>query len=208
MAEHCSCGAQLPPDALFCHKCGKPQRDLVAPEIENNAYPPAVVAAVPPPPPPRPQPVPLNFHNRVAVRIALLAAVSATVLVVLLPLNWLGAGFFAVFFYCKKTGFRLDVASGVRIGWITGLIAYGFYAIVFTVRLLPDALSGHLGKTIVEQMKTSAIQDPSTVQQATKMVEGNPGMVIVLLLGMLFVLVTCLSMAGGALGAKLVGSPK
>ena len=40
------------------------------------------------------------------------------------------------------------------------------------------------------------------------MVESNPGMVIVLLLGMLFVLVTCLSMAGGALGAKLVGSPK
>src|ERR1039457_5432790 len=120
MAEYCSCGAQLPPDALFCHKCGKPQRELVATEIESNDYPAAVVAAVPAPPPPRPQPVPLNFHNRVAVRIALLAAVSATVLVVLLPLNWLGAGFFAVFFYCRKTGFRLDVASGVKIGWITG----------------------------------------------------------------------------------------
>ena len=211
MAEYCSCGAQLPPDALFCHKCGKPQRELVAPEVESNTYPAAVVDAVPPPPPPtqpQPQPLPLNFHNRVAVRISLLAAVSATVLIVLLPLNWLGAGFFAVFFYCKKTGFRLDVASGVKIGWITGLIAYAFYAIVFTARLLPDALSGHLGKTILEQKKTSAIQDPTTVQQATKMVESNPGMVIVLLLGMLFVLVTCLSMAGGALGAKLVGSPK
>jgi hypothetical protein len=33
-------------------------------------------------------------------------------------------------------------------------------------------------------------------------------MVILLLLGVLFVFVTCLSMAGGALGAKLVGSPK
>ena len=32
MPEFCSCGAQLPPDALFCHKCGKPQRDIVEPD--------------------------------------------------------------------------------------------------------------------------------------------------------------------------------
>ena len=25
--EYCTCGAQLPPDARFCHKCGKPQYD-------------------------------------------------------------------------------------------------------------------------------------------------------------------------------------
>ena len=25
--EFCTCGAQLPPDARFCHKCGKPQYD-------------------------------------------------------------------------------------------------------------------------------------------------------------------------------------
>jgi len=37
MSEFCSCGAQLPPDALFCHKCGKPQRELVAPEPEVQA---------------------------------------------------------------------------------------------------------------------------------------------------------------------------
>jgi hypothetical protein len=207
MAEYCSCGAQLPPDALFCHKCGKPQRELVTPEVEANTYAPALATAVPPPPP-LPQPLPLNFHNPIAVRIALLAAVSATVLFVLLPLNWLGAGFFAVFFYCRKTGFRLDVASGVKIGWITGLIAYCFYAVVFTARLLPDAISGNLGKTFLEQMKNSTLQDPVKVQQAAKIATDNPGTVIILLLGMLFVVVTCLSMAGGALGAKLVGSPK
>ena len=32
MPDSCTCGAQLPPDALFCHKCGKPQRDLVTPD--------------------------------------------------------------------------------------------------------------------------------------------------------------------------------
>lgn len=210
MAEYCTCGAQLPPDALFCHKCGKPQREIVTPEIESNAYPAAATAEVPPPPPPTgPQPLPLNFHNPIAVRIALLAAVSATVLSVLLPIvNWLAAGFFAVYFYCRKTGFRLDVAAGVKVGWITGLIAYGFYAIVFTIDQLPDALSGHLGKTILEQMKNSRLQDPATVQQISKVVESDPAMVILFLLGILFVFVTCLSMAGGALGAKLVGRPK
>jgi len=199
----------LPPDALFCHKCGKPQRDLVAPEIQVNAFSTATpqVVAEAPPSPPKPQPLPLNFHNPIAVRIAVVAAVGATLLLVLLPLNWMGAGFLAVYLYCRKTGFRMDVASGVKIGWITGLIAYCFYAIVVTARLLPDALSGNLGKALLEQMKNS-LQDPARIQEAAKIVADNPGAVIFLLLVMLFVLVTCLSMAGGALGAKLVGSPK
>jgi hypothetical protein len=210
MPEFCTCGAQLPPDALFCHKCGKPQRDLVAPEIQVNAFSTGAsqVLAEVPSSPPKPQPLPLNFRNPIAVRIAVVAAVGATLLLVLLPLNWIGAGFVAVYLYCRKTGFRLDVASGVKIGWITGLIAYCFYAIVVTARLLPDALSGNLGKALLEQMKNSALQDPAKIQEAAKMVADNPGMVIFLLLGMLFVVVTCLSMAGGALGAKLVGSPK
>ena len=207
MPETCTCGAQLAPDALFCHKCGKPQREIAEPEIEANAF--QALAVTEAPKPQGPQPLPLNFRNAVAVRIALMAAVSATVLSLFLPIvNWLAAGFFAVFFYCRKTGFRLDVVSGVKIGWITGLIAYGLYAIVFTAEQLPDALSGHLGKTILEQMKNSALQDPATIQQMTRVVQNDPGMVILFLLGALFVFVTCLSMAGGALGAKLVGSPK
>src|SRR5689334_2027095 len=27
MADFCTCGAQLPEDARFCHRCGKPQRN-------------------------------------------------------------------------------------------------------------------------------------------------------------------------------------
>jgi hypothetical protein len=211
MAEYCNCGGQLPPDALFCHKCGKPQREVLVPEVENNVYAgDAPISIAPPPPtPPGPQPLPLNFHNPIAVRIALLAAVSATVLSLLVPiLNWLAAGFFAVFFYCRKTGFRLDVSAGVKIGWITGLIAYVFSAVVFAVEQLPDALSGHLGKNILDQMKNSPFQDPATVQQMTKVIQSQPGMVILFALAALFVFVTCLSMVGGALGAKIVGSPK
>ena len=213
MADYCTCGAQLPPDALFCHKCGKPQREIIAPEIEPNTYATAATAPVADaPPPPRPQPLPLNFHNPTAVRIALVAAVGATMLGALVPrfpfLSWLAAGFIAVYLYCRKTGFHLDVQAGVKIGWITGLILYGFSAVVFTAQQLPDALSGHPGKTILEEMKKSTFQDPAMLQQLTNTIQSAPGMFILLLLAVLFVMVTCLSMAGGALGAKLVGSPK
>ena len=210
MPEFCTCGAQLPPDALFCHKCGKPQRDIIAPDVEANTYPAAAPATViETPPPVRPQPLPLNFHNPVAVRIALVAAFGGAVISLLsLALSWLAAGFLAVYLYCRKTGFRMDVLAGVKIGWITGLILYGFFAVVFTVQQLPDALSGHLGRNILEQMKTAAVKDPALMQQWTTLVQTQPGMVIVFVLAILFVVVTCLSMAGGALGAKLVGSSK
>jgi hypothetical protein len=217
MADICTCGAQLPPDSLFCNKCGKPQREIETPEIERNVYAGAIAAtdAAPLPAPPaelRPAqlaaPLPLNFRNPIAVRIALMAAVGATLLNFLVPvLNWPAAGFFAVFLYCRKTGTRLDVSAGVKIGWITGLLTYGFAAIVFAATLIPDALSGKLGTTMLEQMKSFSTQDPNMVAQMTHLIQTTQGMVMLVLfaLAFLFVFVTCLSMAGGALGAKLVG---
>ena len=210
MPEFCTCGAQLPPDALFCHKFGKPQREIVAPEIEPNTYPAATPAPVVAQTPgvQKPQPLPLNFHNPIAVRIALVAAVGAMVLSLLSPTlpppSWLAAGFFAVYLYCRKTGFRLDVLAGIKIGWITGLILFGFSAFQFMAQQLPDALAGHPGKTLFEQMKSSPLQDPTMMH----LIQSEPGAVIFLFLVTMFVMVTCLSMAGGAIGAKLVGSPR
>jgi hypothetical protein len=112
-----------------------------------------------------------------------------------------------VFLYCRKTGTRLDVSAGVKIGWITGLLTYGFAAIVFAATLIPDALSGKLGTTMLEQMKNFSAQDPNMVAQMTHLIQTTQGMVMLVLfaLAFLFVFVTCLSMAGGALGAKMVG---
>jgi hypothetical protein len=187
---------------LFCHKCGKPQREFAVPEEEiiQPVEPPPL------PPPPVPQALPLNFHNPVAVRIALLVAVCATVLSFLPFLNWIAAGFFAVFFYRRKTGNLLNVGAGARMGWITGLLMFGLWTVLFTIEQVPAALNGRLGPLLQEQLKSLPAQDP-TVQQMMSLFQTGPGIAFVLFVSLaaFFLFITGLSVAGGAIGAKLVG---
>ena len=206
MQEFCTCGAQLPPDSLFCHKCGKPQRDVIAPEPEPEgdaelvSPPPAPVAAAP-------QAPALNFHNLVAVRIAFIVAPVAFLLSWIPALNlllWIAAGFLAVFFHGRRTGVLLNVRAGVRLGWITGVIMFAITTVIFTLTIVPVAASGGIVTLFRQQLKNPS--DPN-VQEALRMLESVPGLVTVLIamLFMLFVFITLLSMAGGALGAKFVG---
>lgn len=204
MPQFCTCGAQLPPDALFCHKCGKPQREIagaapveeVTDRVEIRHVPPVVQPAAPPR---------VDFRNPVAVRIALLLAVGATILTAFLPfLNWVAAGFFAVFLYHRKTGVRLNVGAGVRLGWITGLLA----STAFVLTQIPGALNGQLANTIRQQMHNSPFQqDPAVTRQVTELLSSGSGVAFFLFftLAGLFLMITGLSMAGGALGAKLTG---
>src|ERR1035438_7813319 len=134
MPEFCTCGAQLPPDSLFCNKCGKPQREVIEPEPE-----PDVVSEIVQPTPTQaaaaPQPPALNFHNLVAVRIAFVVAPVAFLLSWIPALNlllWIAAGFLAVFFHRRRTGVLLNVRAGVRLGWITGVIMFAITTVIFT----------------------------------------------------------------------------
>ena len=116
-----------------------------------------------------------------------------------LPLvNWLAAGFFAVFFYRRKTHNLLNVGAGLHLGWITGLVMFTMWSVLF----MGLGLSGKLTALVQEQIKNLPGNDPSLLQAAQFMGSG-PGLMIILAVG--FVFITCLSMAGGALGAKMVG---
>ncbi len=203
MPEFCSCGAQLAPESLFCHKCGKAQRELVTVPEQT----PAPVYVVPPPVAAKPSPLPLNFHNPVAVRIAMPVAVCAALLgfTVLPILSWLAAGFFAAFFYRRKTGSLLNVSGGARMGWITGIMMFGIWTVVLTALALPAAMSGRLLTTFQEQIKNSPWQDPAMLTQMNQMLQTGEGVAtaVVVFFLMLFVFIICLSMAGGALGAML-----
>ena len=207
MPEFCTCGAQLAPDSLFCHKCGKPQREVVAAEPE-----PETSAEVIPPPPvpaaaPQPQPPAINFHNLVAVRIAFVVAPVAFLVSWIPALNvvlWLAAGFLAVLFHGRRTGVLLNVRAGVRLGWITGVFMFAITTVIFTLTVVPMAANGGIAAIFRQQLKNPT--DPN-VQEALRMLETAPGLFAILLvmLFMLFVFITLLSMAGGALGAKFVG---
>jgi hypothetical protein len=185
MPDFCSCGAELPPDALFCHKCGKPQRALT--EVAAEAPAPAPVVVLPPVAPQPPPP--LDFRNPLALKIAMLVALGATLLFWVLPfVNWLAAGYFAVFFYRRRTGSAVNLGAGVRLGWITGLLVFppaavSVFYLIKVASELPQFLSEPHSRELLAMLRSS------------------PGAAVVTLLLEVFVLSTCLSMAGGALAA-------
>jgi hypothetical protein len=201
MPEICSCGAQLPPDALFCHKCGKPQREFGAVEPEER---PVVEVAPPPIIPVRREAPPLSFRNPIALRIALIVALGATFLSFLPLVNWLAGGFFSVFLYRRRTGSLMNVGAGMRLGWITGVLTFVPASILFAIQALP-----HFGTTIQERMQSMSGQDPAMVQEMVRFLQSGPGMAaaVAFFLVFMFLVITVLSMAGGALAAKVGSRP-
>ena len=197
MPEFCTCGTQLVPDSLFCHKCGRPTREIVVPDAQ---VPDAVLPA---PPPPRPEAPPINFHNGVALRTALLVAISATLLC-FIPylnfLNWLAAGFFAVFFYRRRTGYFLSMEAGIWMGGITGLLMFAIMACVLTGSWL---IIRAVGGVAAFPADFKAGVDPKVLAELTKLLQSGPDVAKMLLA--LFVSTILLSMLGGFLGAKMVG---
>jgi hypothetical protein len=198
MPEFCTCGAQLPPDALFCHKCGKPQREILSPEPPAQEVPPSV-------PPPRTtlrEALPLDFHNGAAVRIALIVACVSTIVFFILPfLNWVVGGFLAVFLYRRRTGTLLNLAAGMRMGWITGVLAFVLYVIPFAIEI------PRTSTIMTERLRSMRGPDPATIDQMIHFFQSTPGMATMVTFSLMamFLVITFLSMAGGALGAKVVG---
>ena len=205
--EFCTCGAQLPPDARFCHKCGKPQYDYpgVAEEPSEPVAAPAAVPTVQTPPE-------ISFHNRMAVRIGFLAALMAVLpFLLLLPvplLSWLVAflaGFLAVFIYSRLTGQVLSMRSGARMGWITGIFSFTFATAFFTITMVAISSQGKIADFFREHQDQLHLR-ADQLAAMTKLLDDPAqlaGIIVVTLL-LLFIMLTALPMLGGALGAKVL----
>jgi hypothetical protein len=211
VGEYCSCGAKLPDDARFCHKCGKPQYDepLFQTVPEPQAVSPATV------PPPLPQHAGINFRNSVAVRVGFLAAGLVTTLLFSMPMPpammfaWFlliltAGGFFSVYLYRRRTGESLSVLSGARMGWITGVFCFAIMTIVFTFGIFTIANSEGLNHFFANMAKTAG--RPEMVQQFNLMLQDKSGIAVFLflLLATFFVMLTLFPVVGGALGAKVL----
>ncbi len=201
MPDVCTCGATLPPDARFCHKCGKPQRDepVFVEEVEEPIPPPIEVA---PPPPAR-----IGFHNRLALRVGLVAGALGLCLFVLLGqlpglqviaiLAPIASGAFAVHLYKRKTGERLSMANGAHLGWISGIFGFLITTLLFTA-FAAMLTNPDLANAVREQAGSTRPE----VVQALKEIQTAAGITRVLLES--FVFLTLLPTFGGSLGAKLL----
>lgn len=207
MPDFCTCGAQLPPESRFCHKCGKPQGDLFPADPDEPVVETAApVVAAPPPPPPE-----IGFGNGTAVRIGFLAALVA-VLLLIIPLGsflflrllivFMAAGFLAVYLYMRRTGQRLTLLGGARMGWITGIFSFTICTIQFTAGVLASSSEGGLIGVFKRQLPPN---DARTGQILQLLQEPSAVVIFILmLLALMFVLLTVLPTLGGLLGAKLL----
>jgi len=207
MSEFCTCGAQLVDGAVFCHKCGKPVREIVVePEVESTAPIPAATAPALAPPPP------VGFRNRAAVQSAFWVAALALLFSMLNPILtmvvWAAAGFASVRLDRRRTGVPLSVRGGMIIGWITGVILFALITVTLTVEMLTAGGDGGLGAQFRQQIQRQIQQSPNpNMTEYLKALDTPSGMATMLVLSMFFVflLVTLFSVVGGALSAKLAG---
>ena len=215
VAEYCTCGVKLPPDARFCHKCGKPQYDEPLFQTAVEEPQPIVVAeAAAAAGAPVAGKGGISFHNSVAVRVGFMAAGIMTLLLafpipsfmaaiwqlVLLP----AGGFFSVYLYGRRTGEAISVRAGARMGWITGVFCFAIMTVFFTVSVIQIATNDGLPAFFREMVNQRGT--PDLMNQFNEILSSPTG-VATLLFGMLlvfFVMLTVLPIVGGALGAKVL----
>jgi uncharacterized membrane protein len=197
--EYCTCGAQLPPDARFCHKCGKPQREEDVPVEEEPVVLPIL------PTPVAVEPPPISFRNATAVRVALATGIpmfllSAVAGPLALAVPVVG-GFFAVYLYRRRTGEKITVLAGARLGWISGIIVFAIVTVVLTLVMLMLSQPDFVQSMRDQMAKMSSISQ----DELTKRIEllRTPSG---LALGLLdtFLSYTLLTALGGAVGAKVL----
>lgn len=216
MSEFCTCGAKLVEDALFCHRCGRPVRELVAAEAEEppaEPHPePAVAPAGDAPPV---EETAAAFQSGAAVRVGFLVAVlvqlASTLSAlagasVLMPLLLLGGGFYAAVLYMRRTGAPLTVIEGARVGWITGIFTFVITTVFFTAGMAALTASGDLGRAWEESLAKMNLSSDA-IERFRKMISDPKTFAFTLIAGLIFqfFFLTIFCSLGGALGARLRG---
>ncbi|MBM3764789.1 MAG: zinc ribbon domain-containing protein [Acidobacteria bacterium] len=201
MGQICTCGANPPDDAQFCHRCGRPLFAEPPPEVQDTA--PSIPAV-------EPVAVEVSFRNSNAVTISFL---TAACLFLLLPfaavgggvptiLLLLGAGgLFAAIVYGRRTGNAMSVMSGARMGWMTGVFFNAILVLFLTAAVLVLEQQGGAIKAWEQQSRAAKV--PEAEIQAALQALQSPAQFIVGL-AVTFMLFTLPMILGGAVAAKML----
>jgi hypothetical protein len=205
---NCTCGAQLPPDARFCHKCGKPQFEWT-PEPEQVTDVPTPVAAAPATAPP---PTGVSWRNPVAVRVASLAGGLSSLLILLPvppPINviWaflilIAGGFWTVHLFRKRTRVEVSVRNGARLGWMAGVFSFIVLLVVFTINIVLITTVSELREAFDAVVRSNS---PEVVKEYEAMMSSPAGLAALVMAALLMcIMLPICSTIGGALGAKVL----
>lgn len=210
MPSRCTCGAVLPEDARFCHKCGKPQFEeyLAAADAEQasetTGVPPATVPSAA-----RSSALPnaISFKNSRAVVISLVVAAGAMVCFfpiavlapALFPFFLCAVGFVAVRVYKGRSAETLSTSAGARLGWMTGLWIFLVFAVLLTLSAVMMA-----NPEVWQQLQATWAKLPQA-SAYTSMSQHDFLVRLLVMFPFCFFLFTLLPGLGGILGAKLSG---
>ncbi len=144
------------------------------------------------------------------MRVGFLAALVAFILFVLplpfplprLMVAFLAAGFLAVYLYGRRTGQKLSIRSGARMGWMTGIFSFVIVTVQFTAGVLATSKDGGIAAILKAQLPAN---DANT-EQVLKLIQEPSALAVMMIfvLLMMFLLLTVLPTLGGALGAKVL----
>jgi ABC-type phosphate transport system permease subunit len=111
---------------------------------------------------------------------------------------FVGAGFFAVFLYKRRTGQRLTWMSGARLGWLSGLFTFVLVTVILTV--IAMALSDPAGVAAIRDQWKAQQRSEQDLNQMIEIFRSPTGIAAGLVGS--FVFLTSLPAFGGALCAK------
>ncbi|MGH9620595.1 MAG: zinc ribbon domain-containing protein [Bryobacteraceae bacterium] len=204
METRCTCGAVLPDDARFCHRCGKPQLEEDLARLAEAEAAPAL-----PPAPVQPKPKAANsrisFRNGRAVAVSIVVAALAlfgmgfaSLLTPLLaPVVLCAAGFISVVIYRSQSAEPLSGSAGARLGWMTGL--WLFLVILAILAVVAVYISSSAGRDAL-RAAPMAMSNPEVAKMLSDPHEFLAAVPLTIV--QIFLMITLLPGLGGFLGAK------
>ncbi len=204
MDLRCTCGASLPDDARFCHKCGKPQFEEDIARLSASEAPTPVQGPLDVPGSGGAKTKPIGFGNMRAVAITMASAAIALVALflaaaispVLGPVVLCSAGFAAARFYRRRTAEPLSPGGGAYLGLMTGVWLFLVVAICATITSI--YVASPAGREI---LKAAMPKMP----ELAKLLDDPHQFLINLMEGLIpmFFLATISSALGGMLAARM-----